>query len=219
MPRIGSPPVESRASPNQLTALLEAGRQASVNTPNADNLAATIQALAARGLLYGFDGTAWDRLLADAPADALTQPARGLDVLAMPHSFNESTWDRLRGNTELTLLANATRSSTTLSAEQTSYNARGVIVWIYVSAVPGGDTVALNVHAKDPVSGAFANWLRGGAVAGLGNYDYVVYPGVVDTTAEVHGEQAMPIPRSWRIQVVHSGAGNFTYSVGACLII
>src|SRR4051812_21405518 len=75
-------------------------------------------------LTVGPDGTAVDVLI---PADAMTAANAGI-VAAAPELFNETTFDRQRGNTEVTLLASAARTTSTGTPTQTNWNARGAIV-------------------------------------------------------------------------------------------
>jgi hypothetical protein len=126
--------------------------------------------------------------------------------------YNNSSWDRPRNNTDATLLASTGRTATTNSADQTNYNNSGVWVVLNITAVPGVDTVTINIQGKDPVSGSYVNLLTGAAQVGTGTTEYAVYPGVTETaTVDV----SRPLPRVWRVSVTHSGAGSFTYSVGS----
>lgn len=137
-------------------------------------------------------------------------------ALALPYAWNGTTADRQRNNVEATLLASAVRAGTTNSSDQTNYNARGVMVFFNVTAVPGGDTVQCRLQVKDPVSGTYMDVMAPAATAVTGLFVYVFYPGA-GTNTVTETSQA-PLPRTWRASIVHSAGTNFTYSVAACLI-
>src|SRR5579871_3766078 len=60
-------------------------------------------------------------------------------------------------NQDMTLLASAARTATTNSAPQTNQNARGVLVYLNVTAASGTGGLRLAVQAQDPVSGNYIN--------------------------------------------------------------
>jgi len=139
--------------------------------------------------------------------------------LVRPQLFNGSTWDRLRNNAEITLLESATRNSTTTSPTQTNYNARGVIVAIKVTAVPGTDTITVYIDGHDPASNDWYVLLTGSALDTTGMRAYVVCPGAGSAVGDIDAVSSHPLPRKWRVRVVHSAATDFTYSVGASYIL
>jgi len=115
-------------------------------------------------------------------------------------------------NVEGTLLASAVRAATNFTADQVNPNARGVRVSYNITAVPGTDTITVQIQGKDPVSGNYFTILAGAAQVATGQKpDLIVYPGV---TATANVAVSEPLPRTWRVNVVHSAASNFTYSVG-----
>ena len=137
-------------------------------------------------------------------------------------TFNNSTFDRQRGNTEGTVLASAARAVTTSSADLTNHNARGVLLYLNVTANPGGgETLQLAVQAKDPISAGYAVLAQAAASAlggGTGLIGLLVYPGAASAGVDLTHAQA-PLPRTWRARVVHSAAGSWTYSVGFALVV
>lgn len=152
--------------------------------------------------------------LADGAANP-TAPAVGAVLLL----YNGSTLDRQRGNTELTLLSSAARTATTSSTDQVNYNARGVMVFFSITAIPGTDTVTLTIEAKDPIAGTYEALLAGVAESATGTKCYLVYPGASAAANGVDVVNGFPLPRTWRVTVTHSAAGSFTYSVAASLIV
>lgn len=151
---------------------------------------------------------------ADAQAQRTPIPAYAQNIL-----FNGSTWDRQRANTLHTLLASAVRAATVNSSDQVNYNARGLFIFFSVTVVPGVQTVTLTVTSKDSIAGTYEVLLTGGAEVGVCTRCYLLYPGAGAAANGIDVANAFPVPRTWRVTVTHSGAGNFTYSVGAALIL
>jgi len=155
--------------------------------------------------VYNTVAGAWNRALsipnnADGQA-ALTQGTPG--VIARLQLFNGTSFDRQRGNVEGIALASAVRAATTTSADIVNYNGSSATLVLSVTAVPGVDTVQMIIEGKDIASGAYytlisstaSPLLRTAAVA------------VTDIATYI-------LPRVFRVRVVHTGVGNFTYSVG-----
>lgn len=151
-------------------------------------------------------------------AETVSAADHALKVLSYLSAWNGAKADRWRNNSEFTILASAVRAATTSSADLVNYNARGVMLWFDLTAVPGVDTVQVTVELKDPVSGKYTGaYYFEAALAGTGFRTYLVYPG--HTAGQLNGSINQAIPRTWRVTVTHVGAGNFTYSVGGCYIL
>ena len=157
--------------------------------------------------LYGWDGADLSRLRVESAAN----PNLRVTPYVGP--------DRWLNNTEVTILANAARTSTTNSPDQTNYNARGLLVHMDITAVPGGDTVILRLQFKDPVSGIYDTLLSDAAVSVTGIRTAIIYPGVGAASNGIHVVQSRILSRTWRVAVAHSGSGSFTYSVSAAYIL
>lgn len=120
-------------------------------------------------------------------------------------------------NREGVLLASAVRGATAASDAQDNVDGRGLVCYFDLSAVPGVVTVQLVVQALDPASGAWIDLASDAAQSAVGKRELLVYPGgaaggAFDTVVSA------PLPKTWRVRIVHSGAGNFTYSVGYSLV-
>ncbi len=173
--------------------------------------------------LQAFNGVAYDRVATGVDsADAVTPIVLGLlATMARGQQWNNATpsqagtWDRVRGNTIAEVLSSLVRGATNSSADQINYNARGLHVVFDITAVPGVQTVTLSIEGKDPVSGKYYTLLTGAAEVGVATRIYRLYPGL---TAVANTTVSDILPRTWRVTVAHSGAGNFTYSVGASLV-
>jgi len=153
------------------------------------------------------------------PEDAGPNGFDALYTNSRPNLFNEATWDRERGNTELTVLASAARTASINSNDQINYNARGVMVWFNITVVPGVDTVQLLIQIKDPVSGTYSTILTDTAQSAIGTRVAAIYPAIAAAAEDVNIVRGYPLPRTWRVRIVHSAATSFTYSVGAALIL
>ena len=133
-----------------------------------------------------------------------------------PMMWNGASWDFQRNNLDnITLLASAARTTTQTVADQTNYNARGIIVVLDMTVV-GTGSVTLEIDAKDPVSGKYYAVLTGAAVTTNSTNVYTVYPG---NTVTANVSASTVLPRTWRVKVTANNANSATYSVGAMLIL
>lgn len=134
--------------------------------------------------------------------------------------YNGSNWDRARANIEITVLATAARTASTNSADLTNHNARGVIITLDVTTDPaGGETLQLLVQYKDAESSAYEIILDDAANATPGRRTVIVYPGTAGSANDVTSTTGYPLPRIWRVRIVHSAGGTWNYSVGASPIL
>lgn len=144
--------------------------------------------------------------------------ADGTSTSIANQGYNGTTYDRWRNNAEGTLLASAARTTTASSSNQTNYNARGVMIFLNVTVASGTGGLTVRINGIDPVSGA----LRGiptapTIVTAVGHYNYVMYPGA--SGGVVSSVSALPLPRSWMVQVSAGDASSYTYSIGYSLIL
>lgn len=126
---------------------------------------------------------------------------------------------------EGTLLASAIRAADTNTADQTnSAKARGVMLILDVTSVTALQTLTLLLQVKDPVSGNYVSIATTGAIGttatAVGTYALAIHPGLGSLAAALTSlfGTALALPYTWRAQVDHSGAGNFTYSLGRVLL-
>jgi len=137
--------------------------------------------------------------------------------------YNGATYDIQRNNIQGTLLASAARTATTMSANQTNYNARGLHVTLDISVASGTGGLQIRAQGIDIASGNFYS-LNGAptAIVATGTYDYEFYPGVSGVVAgsnNVNGRSSTSLPRIWRLTVTHGDASSYTYSVGFSYVI
>lgn len=150
------------------------------------------------------------RTLSDAAANpiAITGASAALE-------FNGTTWDRRRGNTNVTLLSSASRTTNQTGADTTNYNHRGIHVVLDMTTV-GTGSVTLTIEGKDEASGKYYTILAGAAVTTNSTNVYKVFPGA---TAAANAVANDVIPRTFRITVTANNANAATYSVGYSLIV
>jgi hypothetical protein len=125
----------------------------------------------------------------------------------------------LLGTQEGILLASAARTAQTTSADMTNPGARGVKIYLNISAITGGPGTGIitRVQGKDPVSGVYFSLAAAPtAIAAAGLYVYTFYPSAFGAGFTVHANQALE--RTWRVLIAVSDATPYTYSVGYCLL-
>lgn len=94
----------------------------------------------------------------------------------------------------------------------------GVIAYLNVTAVPGIDTVQLVLEEQDPASGTWTQVCATLPQVATGMIKLKVKQAIAVAAATVSLVQSQDtMPAIWRLRVVHSGAGNFTYSLGVIL--
>jgi hypothetical protein len=176
----------------------------------------TQRPLGVAALIYGA-GAQWDR---QRSANGDAQANTGL-AAAAGMQFNGASWDRQRNNVEGTLLASAARTATTSTATQINYNARGVILFLRITAASGTGGLQPRLFLVDALTdGQIAVIAAPTARTTTGSAAYVFYPGstaaaFVDLTQNV----SLPLPRSWAVTVIHGDASSYTYSLGFSYIL
>lgn len=186
---------------------------------SADGVASeTLGILKQAASLYGFNGATFDRLLTQANnGDDVAVSTLGLlKQAAFGYQFNGTTFERTRGNTDEIWLPSAVRSTTTNSADFINYNGRGLWVVFEITAVPGVTSVTCNIQRKHPNDGSYSIVLGGAPQTGVTTIQMRLYPGIAVAAAITNSDV---LSRVYRIQVVHSGAGDFTYSVAGSVLI
>jgi hypothetical protein len=122
------------------------------------------------------------------------------------------------------LLTSEARTATASTAAQTcSSGQRGVLLTLDITAAPAAaDTLTVSIEARDPATGkfvtltAFAATKKGEELEAGATLAFTIYPAAAETTALAdHEVQALALPSHWRAVVTHSGAGSWTYSLGA----
>ncbi|MDE2097981.1 MAG: hypothetical protein KGL39_12080 [Patescibacteria group bacterium] len=186
----------------------------------ADNLAnPTTTQIGANLLVWDSGASIWRRAL-----NNLGDAANGAGILSVANMLNNGTgggaqWDRHYNNIQGTLLASAARTTTTISPTQTNFNAKGVILFLNVTAASGTGGLQLSLAASAP-SGATADLTMGKATAvtATGRYALVAYPGATTASNDIKLALADPVPRSWYSYVQHNDSSSYTYALDYALI-
>lgn len=132
------------------------------------------------------------------------------------------TPDVVLADDEATLLISAVRAATNTTDDQTNTtSAKGLILFLDVTAVTALQTLTVNLQAKDPTSGKYLTIATTGAIGTTatptGTFALVLYPALGSVSSPLFG-QPIALPYTWRAQIVHSGGGSFTYSLGRSLL-
>jgi hypothetical protein len=124
-------------------------------------------------------------------------------------------------NQNLTLLPSAARTAQANGTDQSNINARGVYLFLNVTAASGTGGLTVCVDAKDPVSGLYRQIFAAAAavlaVTGSTPKVYLIYPGASGSGND--GVLAQPLPATWRVRVNVGDASSYTYSVGASVLM
>ena len=132
-----------------------------------------------------------------------------------------------------TPLASAVRTATqTLNGRQIidpSYNSgysgnginpecAGLIAYLNVTAAPGVETLQLALEEQDPASLVWSTVTATTATTATGMVRMKVKPSITAAAATTTGVTIQDqLPAIWRLRVVHSASGNWTYSLGLVL--
>lgn len=161
---------------------------------------------------------------AAASADGAANPTAPA-VRAANELFNNSTWDRQRNNYNVASFLTTAASTTigaTFSANQTNYNHRGLILFVYVTAV-GATGIRVRLQGFDPGSSGLAYNLNNAFnINATGLYCYTFYPGATfsSTGTQVIATAVNTIlPRTWRVRIDQDDTTSTSYEISATLIL
>lgn len=117
------------------------------------------------------------------------------------------------------VVASAARTADGNSSDLTNSSAKGVTLFVNVSAISGvGATLLLKAQVKDSVSGGYVD-VPGAVTAAIiatGLAMITIYPGLL---AAANSVVNMPLPRDWRLAWTISGTTpSITFSVGAAYL-
>jgi hypothetical protein len=162
--------------------------------------------------------------MTDGGNDGKAQGVNGVVGIGYTMAYNGASWDRWRNNTEGTLLASAARTTTPPNPTFINHNARAVTLTLNVTANPGGsETLTLRLRYVDPVSGTINSALASITTVAATNATYRLMVGLgassspdTPTNSKAY---ALPLPRNCSVEVLHSGTGSWTYSLGYSLSV
>lgn len=158
---------------------------------------------------------------AAASADALANPTvTQIGVAGL--LFNNASWDRERNNHIVAVEASSAKTASGNGATQTNFNARGVFVWVNVTAV-SGTTPTLAVRLQWSPDGG-TTWIdvdttnaQTASITATGTAVLRVYPGIATAA---NASLNMPLPRTWRLAWAVTGTTpSFTFAAQASYIL
>lgn len=114
-----------------------------------------------------------------------------------------------------TAFASAAFTAAQNSSDLCSNGARGLEVYINVTAAVSSPSVTFTIQGKDSISGVYFTVLASAAITGAGFTVLRVYPGL---TASSNVTANDVIPRFFRIAVAAGNSNSLTYSVSINLI-
>lgn len=143
--------------------------------------------------------------------DAVTNPQALTSGIVMSNTLS---FYKMRCSRIFQTLASAVRAGTTSGGDNDNPNCTGILVFMDVTAVPGVSTVTLTVECRDS-AGAYRVIATDAAVAVTGVRGLAIGWGASAVPAGTVINAAFPwsVTFRYRVTVVHTGAGNFTYSV------
>lgn len=138
-------------------------------------------------------------------------------LATLTYCYNGSNLDRWRANVEATAFASAARTTSQNGADITTYNARGLIVVVNTSLVPGSaPSNVVTIQGKDALSGVYYDLLASAAITGVGTVVLQVSPELTDSPNLVKKQL---LPRVIRVVITAGNANSATYSVGYVLTV
>lgn len=127
-----------------------------------------------------------------------------------------------RSNVQAPGLASAARTATTQSTDISAIGFSGIIVNLIVTAASGTGGLQVRVRYKDAVNGLYYSLSNSTLlVTANGGYVYQHGPGtgtVVSAVLGNHGSAAGYLTDTIRIEIIHSDASSYTYSVNYVLV-
>lgn len=115
------------------------------------------------------------------------------------------------------LFASAARTATANSATQTNHQARGVAIFIDVTAAAATPSVVPKIEQSFDGGTTWLDlFVVAAALTATGDYTYLLYPGINPAADGAYTESVnLVLPRTWRLTMTHADADSFTYSVTA----
>jgi hypothetical protein len=133
--------------------------------------------------------------------------------------YDNTAWTRQRGVTPNTVLASAARTGT-VSTDVTNHNGKTIAVTLNITVAPNtASTLTLQIRLKDSISGNYTTLLASAAIVGTATTGvvpvtnlYRIGQGITVTT---NVSAADVLGRTMNVNIVHSNADSWTYSVSA----
>jgi hypothetical protein len=116
----------------------------------------------------------------------------------------------------LNFVATPTPQSPVLSPNQQNLGARGLKVVIDVTALTGAAGITVTIQGYDCASWKYYSMLSSTNITAVGTTVLNLYPGAANTANLSVNDQ---LPEWWRLNLVLSGVGTITATVGGCYLM
>lgn len=117
-----------------------------------------------------------------------------------------------------TVFPSATRTATTISSVFENRNARGIALYLNVTAASGTGGLKAGILSYDPVSGNKGTmFIASTLVTTTGTFVYVLYPGI-GVSYGTFSANGVLLPE-FVVEVTHADGTNYTYSLAMELIL
>ena len=129
--------------------------------------------------------------------------------------YNGTTFDTQRSNYSVTALSLAARTGSTTTSDFVNYNARGIIVYFYITVAGSTGNLLLAIEGKNALGTSQYRQINTSytAATGTGMQAFVVYPGA-SANANFNRADPVPLAKVFRFSVVPSDLSTtWTYSV------
>lgn len=93
-------------------------------------------------------------------------------------------------------------------------NAGGLLIWLNLTTCTTACDVTLALQVQDPVDGSWRSYFQVPNVIATGDATYLMGQANAQTNSALGVVVERPLPRRFRIQVIHNNANASTYSVG-----
>lgn len=144
-------------------------------------------------------------------------PQQGDPVEVLLARMLANTAQRVTG----TALASLSRTSTTLSTDIDCSGFSRIVAYLDVTSSPGAGTLAFRILARNPITSVYGVLFAGTPSAIAGMYVGSWGPGCSGVAVGglgFLGAGGIALPDVVRLQIVHSTADPYTYSLGYCLV-
>lgn len=113
-----------------------------------------------------------------------------------------------------TILASAARTTAQSEAMETPGNSRGMVIFVKVTVDPAAASITPKIEYADPIAGNVIAWAAAAAIAAVGTYAYLVYPGIgAAELGDITENVDTPLPSDWNFVMAVADADSMTYSV------
>ena len=161
-----------------------------------------------RTIIYGRNGSVFSPFQIDNNGNISV-----VNIISAGDSFNNATPN---GNQQRTQFGPGSRSTSFNGGRIVNVNARGLHLVTNVTAVPGGDTITPVIQGWDETADIYYDILVGAPISTIGINVIKVYPGLQPSPNAIANDI---LPYEWRVQMIHSGAGSFTYSMASNTVV